>query len=39
VISKWQVYQRARRTDAPTELPVCAILQQRDVPVDVYWAP
>ena len=36
---KWQVYQRARMPGSGAELPVRAILQQREVPVDVYWAP
>jgi len=37
--SKWQVYQRARMPGAVAELPVRAVLQQKEVPVDVYWAP
>jgi 6-phosphogluconolactonase len=37
--SKWQVYQRARMPGSAAELPVRAILHQREVPVDVYWAP
>jgi 6-phosphogluconolactonase len=37
--AKWQVYQRARMPGATAELPVRAILQQKEVPVDVYWAP
>lgn len=37
--SKWQVYQRARAAGAPAELPVRAVLHQKEVPVDVYWAP
>lgn len=37
--SKWQVYQRARQPGPATELPVRAILHQKEVPVDVYWAP
>jgi 6-phosphogluconolactonase len=36
---KWQVYQRARQPGSATELPIRAILQQKEVPVDVYWAP
>ncbi len=36
---KWGVYQRARAAGTPAELPVRAILQQKEVPVDVYWAP
>jgi 6-phosphogluconolactonase len=37
--AKWAVYQRARAPGTPAELPVRAILQQKEVPVDVYWAP
>jgi len=37
--AKWQVYQRARAPGPVAEMPVRAILQQREVPVDVYWAP
>jgi 6-phosphogluconolactonase len=37
--AKWQVYQRARMPGAAAELPVRAILQQKEAPVDVYWAP
>lgn len=37
--SKWQVYLRARAPGPAAEMPVRAILQQREVPVDVYWAP
>lgn len=37
--TKWQVYQRARAVGPAAELPVRAILQQREVPVDVYWSP
>jgi 6-phosphogluconolactonase len=37
--TKWAVYQRARAPGTPAELPVRAILQQKEVPVDVYWAP
>jgi 6-phosphogluconolactonase len=37
--AKWQVYQRARTPGAGAELPVRAVLQQKEVPVDVYWAP
>lgn len=36
---KWQVYLRARTPGSVAELPVRAILQQREVPVDVYWCP
>jgi 6-phosphogluconolactonase len=37
--AKWQVYQRAAAPGSATELPIRAILHQREVPVDVYWAP
>jgi 6-phosphogluconolactonase len=37
--AKWAVYQRARTPGPPAELPVRAILQQKEVPVDVYWSP
>lgn len=37
--SKWQVYQRARMPGSAAELPVRAVLHQKEVPVDVYWAP
>jgi 6-phosphogluconolactonase len=37
--SKWQVYLRARAPGSVAELPVRAILQQREVPVDVFWCP
>lgn len=37
--SKWQLYQRARMPGAAAELPVRAILHQKEAPVDVYWAP
>jgi 6-phosphogluconolactonase len=36
---KWQVYQRARMPGSAAELPVRAILHQKEVPVDVFWAP
>ena len=36
---KWEVYQRARTPGTVAEMPVRAILQQKEVPVDVYWAP
>lgn len=36
--AKWAVYQRARAAGTAAELPVRAILQQKEVPVDVYWA-
>jgi 6-phosphogluconolactonase len=37
--AKWAVYQRARTPGTAAELPVRAVLQQKEVPVDVYWAP
>lgn len=37
--AKWAVYQRARTPGTPAELPIRAVLQQKEVPVDVYWAP
>jgi 6-phosphogluconolactonase len=36
---KWEVYQRARTPGTAAEMPVRAVLQQKGVPVDVYWAP
>jgi 6-phosphogluconolactonase len=36
---KWEVYQRARTPGTAAEMPVRAVLQQKEVPVDVYWAP
>lgn len=37
--TKWQVYQRARMPGSTAELPIRAVLHQREVPVDVYWCP
>jgi len=37
--AKWRLYQRARMPGAAAEFPVRAILHQRTVPVDVFWAP
>ncbi len=37
--AKWQVYMRARTRGPSAELPVRAILQQKETPVDVFWAP
>jgi 6-phosphogluconolactonase len=37
--AKWDVYQRARAPGPIAELPVRGILLQKDVPVDVFWAP
>jgi 6-phosphogluconolactonase len=36
---KWEVYQRARTPGTAAEMPVRAVLQQKEVPVDVYWSP
>ena len=36
---KWEVYQRARAPGTAAEMPVRAVLQQKEVPVDVYWSP
>jgi 6-phosphogluconolactonase len=37
--AKWQVYLRARAPGAAAELPVRAVLHQKETPVDVFWAP
>jgi 6-phosphogluconolactonase len=37
--TKWQVYQKARAGGSASELPIRAVLQQQEVPVDVYWSP
>ncbi len=37
--AKWQVYQRARAPGSAAELPVRAVLHQKEVPVHVFWAP
>ncbi len=37
--SKWDVYQRARSPGPTAELPVRGVLHQKEVPVDVFWAP
>jgi 6-phosphogluconolactonase len=37
--AKWQVYQRARTPGSAAELPIRAVLHQKEVPVDVFWAP
>lgn len=37
--AKWQVYQRAKTPGPVAELPVRSVLQQKEVPTDVYWAP
>jgi 6-phosphogluconolactonase len=36
---KLDVVRRARALDDPAELPVCAVLGQSEVPVEVWWAP
>lgn len=36
---KWDVYQLARQSGPEREFPIRAILQQPEVPVDVYWSP
>jgi 6-phosphogluconolactonase len=36
--AKWAVYQRALAPGTAAELPVRAVLQQKEVPVDVFWA-
>ncbi len=37
--AKWQVYQRAKTPGPAPDLPIRAILHQKEVPVDVFWAP
>ena len=37
--AKWQVYLRARAPGAAAELPVRAVLHQKETPVDVFWSP
>jgi 6-phosphogluconolactonase len=36
---KWAVWQRARTAGSSNELPIRALLQQKTVAIDVYWAP
>ncbi|MFO7304006.1 MAG: 6-phosphogluconolactonase [Gammaproteobacteria bacterium] len=36
---KWQVYQKARLPGSTAELPIRSVLHQKEVPVDVFWAP
>jgi 6-phosphogluconolactonase len=36
---KWQVYEQACGAGAVSDMPIRAILRQRQVPVDVYWCP
>ena len=38
-MSKWQVYQRALNQETTAQLPISALLHQRERPVWVYWAP
>jgi 6-phosphogluconolactonase len=37
--AKWRVYLRARAAGPAAELPIRAILHQKETPVDVFWAP
>ncbi|HEX2494541.1 MAG TPA: 6-phosphogluconolactonase [Steroidobacter sp.] len=37
--AKWRVYLRARGPGAAAELPIRAVLHQKETPVDVFWAP
>ncbi|MBC7983624.1 MAG: 6-phosphogluconolactonase [Candidatus Obscuribacterales bacterium] len=37
--AKWNVYQRAKLSGSVTELPIRAVLQQQQTPVDVFWSP
>jgi 6-phosphogluconolactonase len=37
--AKWGVYQRAKAPGQAAELPVRGVLHQKEVPVDVFWAP
>lgn len=36
---KWAVYQRALEPGPFSEMPIRAVLRQRQVPVDIYWSP
>jgi 6-phosphogluconolactonase len=36
---KLDVVSQARALGDPNELPVCTVLNQSDVPVEVWWAP
>jgi 6-phosphogluconolactonase len=36
---KWHVYQRAKQSGPVNELPIRALLQQQQTPVDVFWSP
>jgi len=37
--AKWAVYQRAKQSGSLTELPVRALLQQQQTPIDIFWSP
>jgi 6-phosphogluconolactonase len=37
--SKWETYQRARKSGPISDMPVRALSLQQNVPVTVYWAP
>lgn len=37
--AKWQAYLRARGPGVASEMPIRAILHQKETPVDVFWAP
>jgi 6-phosphogluconolactonase len=37
--SKWETYQRARKSGPITDMPIRALSLQQNVPVTVYWAP
>jgi 6-phosphogluconolactonase len=37
--SKWDTYQRARKSGAVRDMPVRGLSLQQNVPVSVYWAP
>ena len=37
--AKWRAYQKARTSGSANEMPIRAVLNQQEVPVDVYWAP
>jgi len=37
--TKWAVYQRAKQSGSLTDLPVRALLQQQQTPIDIFWSP
>jgi 6-phosphogluconolactonase len=37
--TKWDVYQRAKSSGSGNELPIRAVLQQQQTPLDVFWSP